>query len=149
MSPGIPPSLDRQEQQLKVIASSVVLLACFLLVLFLTVTRPTSPLPDSAVDDSRTDDQRLRDYLAEEERASAYKALRDHLDQRKSEPHIDAVFCRDSFHRWVGDTIEFQGDVDFERPNGALERHHYLAILRGSEQDGWEVVSVEVNPGER
>lgn len=149
MSPGIPPSLDRREQQFKIVASSMVLIGCFLLALFLTVSRSTTPAPDNVVDDSRTDDQRLRDYLDEEERASAYEALRDHLDERKTDPDIEAVFCRDSFHRWVGDTIEFHGDVDFERPGGALERHNYLAILQGSEEAGWKVLSVEINAGER
>lgn len=149
MRPGIPPSLDRQERQFSRMAGLAALAVLFLAILYLTVIRPAGRETDSGAGASRTGTDRLHEFLAEEERASAYEALRDYLDQKKHEPNIAAVFCRDSSHRWVDGDIEFEGDVDFEVPSGSLERHTYRAVLRGSEQDGWDVVSVEVDPAAR
>lgn len=92
---------------------------------------------------------RLKVYLEERERASAYAAVRDHLDQRREEPGIAAVFCRDSRHRWINGQIEFQGDVDFQGEDGRMHRHTYTALLSGSARDGWEVESVRVSPAPR
>lgn len=126
---------------------TLAIVVIFFASLYLTVFRPISSSDSSG--SASGHDARLTSYLAEEERASAYEALRNHLDQMKQEPDIAAVYCRDSSHQWVGETIEFQGDVDFERPSGQLERYRYLAALRGSKEEGWKVVSIETVPAEQ
>lgn len=89
---------------------------------------------------------KLKAYLAEQERASAYAFVRDLLDQRSKEPAIAAVYCRDSWHRWVDGKIEFTGDVDFVDPVGQPFPHRYIATLTGSAKDGWELVTIDVQP---
>lgn len=148
MSPGIPPSPDRMERQFTLIAGTILIVGLFFMAMYFTVFHRGDAVDDAFVGDGAEHGQ-LKAYLAEEERASAYEALRDFMDQKKTEPDIIAVFCRDSSHRWVGDTIEFQGDVDFERPGGRLQRHRYVATLRGSEENGWEVLELEVTPAEQ
>lgn len=140
MSPGIPPSLDRQDQRVVLVAGTIILGAMFVAILAVVVGRTAG---GGVEDGSPT--SRLDHYLAEEERASAYAALRDELDQMKDEPGITAVFCRDCSHQWVGGEIEFQGQVDFQMDSGVLERHNYTARLHGSRQDGWEVLSVALS----
>lgn len=148
MSPGIPPSLDRQERQRTIVAGGAVVIAVFAALLYVAVFRAPGPfVPADPIETSG--EERLAAYLAEEVRASAYEALRDHLDQRKSEPDIVAVFCRDCSHRWIGELIEFTGDVDFERTGGRLDRFSYQATLAGSEDSGWEVQSLELTPAIR
>jgi len=133
------------ERQITLIAGTVVIFALFFVTMYFTVFHHNESSVDLTVDDS-TEHGRLKAFLAEEERASAYEVLRDYMDQKKAEPGIIAVFCRDSSHRWIDDTIEFQGDVDFERPGGRLERHRYVASLRGSEESGWEVLETVITP---
>ena len=147
MSPGIPPSPDREDRQRAMLAGAVIIIAAFILLFFVTVFGNGDPdLP--GLREGATADERLAAFLAEEVRASAYEALRDHLDQKKSAPDIAAVYCRDSAHRWTGDVIEFRGDVDFERPGGPLDRFRYVATLQGSKTDGWEVLTLELTPFE-
>lgn len=148
MSPGIPPSLDRQERQFTMVAGTVLIVAAFFIALYITVFRPMDEGAGNSLGDAHSGG-RLEAYLAEEERASAYEALRNYMDQKGQEPGIDAVYCRDCTHQWRGDIIEFQGDVDFERPGGHLDPHTYVATLRGSEENGWEVLTVEIEPARR
>jgi hypothetical protein len=148
MSPGIPPSPDQVERQRVMVLGTLAILSVFFLTMYLTVFRPAS-LDGKLPADTTDPDARISSYLAEEERASAYAALRSHLDQRKGEDDIAAVYCRDCSHRWIDDVIEFQGEVDFERPSGTLDRYQYVATLRGSKAAGWTVLSVETTPGAR
>lgn len=144
MSPGIPPSLDRQDQRVTLIVGAIILAAMFVATLAVVVGR-TAGGPSS---EDGAPASRLDRYLAEEERASAYAVVRDHLDQMKDEPGITAVFCRDCAHSWSDGVIEFRGQVDFQMDEGGLERHDYTARLRGSRQDGWEVLSVALGAAE-
>jgi hypothetical protein len=140
MSPGIPPSLDRQDQRVALFVGAIILAAMFVATLVVVVGRTAGgPVTEGGPPVSRLDR-----YLAEEERASAYTVVRDQLDQMKDEPGITAVFCRDCSHRWIGGEIEFRGQVDFQKDEGGMERHDYTARLSGSRQDGWEVLSVEL-----
>ena len=140
MSPGIPPSLDRQDHRVALVVGTIILAAMFVATLVVVVGRTAGgPSIDGSPPESRLDR-----YLAEEERASAYAVVRDQLDQMKDEPGITAVFCRDCSHRWIGGEIEFRGQVDFQMDEGAMERHDYTARLSGSRHDGWEVLSVEL-----
>lgn len=141
MSPGIPPSIDRQDQVTTLVVGSIILIAMFIATLYVVVGRT---MGSDAGDDSGTEESRLDDYLAEEERASAYAVVRDYIDQMPLEENVVAVFCRDSSHRWVDDVIEFQGEVDYQMDTGDFVPHPYTARLTGSKQDGWEVISVEV-----
>lgn len=143
MSPGIPPSIDRQDQVTTLVVGSIVLIAMFVAALYVVVGRT---LGTGAGDGSGAYSKaaRLDDYLAEEERASAYAVVRDYIDQMPLEENVVAVFCRDCSHRWVEDVIEFQGEVDYQMDSGDMVRHPYTARLTGSKQDGWEVISVEV-----
>ena len=143
MSPGIRPSLDRQDQRATMVVGSIILIAMFIAAMYVVVGR-TLGGKDGGDPAGAGGGTRLEAYLAEEERASAYAAVRAHLDQMAGEPGIDAVFCRDCSHRWIDDVIEFQGQVDFQRDTGDMESHHYTARLTGSRQDGWEVLSVEI-----
>lgn len=140
MSPGIPPSLDRQDQRTALVVGTIILAAMFVATLVVVVGRTAGGPPG----DQGAPASRLDRYLAEEERASAYTAVRDQLDQMKEEPGITAVFCRDCSHRWIGGEIEFQGQVDFQMDEGTMERHDYTARLRGSRQGGWEVLSLDL-----
>lgn len=141
MSPGIPPSIDRQDQVTTLVVGSIILIAMFIATLYVVVGRT---LGSGAGDESGTEESRLDDYLAEEERASAYAVVRDYIDQMPLEENVVAVFCRDCSHRWIDDVIEFQGEVDYQMDTGDFVPHPYTARLTGSKQDGWEVVSVEV-----
>jgi hypothetical protein len=141
MSPGIPPSLDRQDQRTALVVGIIILAAMFVAILAVVVGRTAGGMPPG---EGGAPASRLDRYLAEEERASAYTAVRDQLDQMKDEPGIAAVFCRDSSHRWIGGEIEFQGQVDFQTDEGDMERHDYTARLRGSRQEGWAIVSLEL-----
>ncbi len=140
MSPGIPPSLDRQDQRVALVVGTIILAAMFVATLVVVVGRTAGgpPTEDGAPV------SRLDRYLAEEERASAYAVVRDQLDQMKDEPGITAVFCRDCSHRWIGGEIEFRGQVDFQMDEGGMVAHDYTARLSGSRQGGWEVLSVEL-----
>jgi len=140
MSPGIPPSLDRQDQRVALVVGTIILVAMFVATLVVVVGR-TAGGPPSEVGPPAS---RLDRYLAEEERASAYAVVRDQLDQMKEEQGIAAVFCRDSSHRWIGGEIEFRGQVDFQMEEGGMERHDYTARLSGSRQAGWQVLSIEL-----
>ena len=140
MSPGIPPSLDRQDQRVALVVGTIILAAMFVTTLMVVVGRTAGgPSIDGSPPESRLDR-----YLAEEERASAYAVVRDQLDQMKDEPGITAVFCRDCSHRWIGGEIEFRGQVDFQMDEGAMERHDYTARLSGSRYDGWQVLSLDL-----
>lgn len=141
MSPGIPSSPDRQDQIATVVVGSVILIAMFIASLYVVVGRAMHR--DGSSSPAQT---RLDAYLDEEERASAYAALRVEMDQMSTGPGIDAVFCRDSSHSWHDDVIEFRGQVDFQMETGAMERHDYVAQLSGSKKDGWDVLSVEILP---
>ena len=140
MSPGIPPSLDRQDQRVALVVGTIILAAMFVATLVVVVGRTAGGPPA----DGGPPASRLDRYLAEEERASAYAVVRDQLDQMKEEPGIVAVFCRDCTHRWIGGEIEFQGQVDFQMDEGGITRHDYTARLSGSRQDGWDVLSLEL-----
>ncbi len=140
MSPGIPPSLDRQDQRVALLVGAIILAAMFVATLVVVVGRSAGGPPT----DGGPPESRLDHYLAEEERASAYAVVRDQLDQMKEEPGIVAVFCRDCTHRWVGSEIEFQGQVDFQMDEGGMEPHDYTARLSGSRHDGWQVLSLEL-----
>jgi hypothetical protein len=141
MSPGIPPSIDRQDQVTTLVVGSIIVIAMFIAALYVVVGRT---LGTGAGEESGTEASRLDDYLAEEERASAYAAVRDYIDQMPLEENVVAVFCRDSSHRWIDDVIEFQGEVDYQMDTGDFAPHPYTARLTGSKQDGWEVISVVV-----
>ena len=142
---GIPPSVDRQDRLKGQLVLGLVLLALFLGLMYFVLGASDQFSREVGV--SGTDSEsRLEAYLLEKERASAYEALRDHLDQRSQEPGIVAVFCRDSSHRWVSDRIEFTGDVDFEGLDGRLRPQKYVALMSGSSQDGWTIEAVRVRP---
>ena len=127
------------------IVSGTFILVIFLGIFFL-VFRVSDEVPQF-IDGTEPDaSQSLEAYLAEKERASAYEALREHLDQKRNEPGIVAVFCRDCRHRWEGDRIEFRGDVDIEVTDGRLLPFIYTAALSGSSVDGWKVESVQLEP---
>jgi hypothetical protein len=143
MSPGIPPSIDRQDQMTTLVVGSIILIAMFIAALYVVVDR-TVESGASEESNFASEASRLDDYLAEEERASAYAVVRDYIDQMPLEEDVVAVFCRDSSHRWIDDVIEFQGEVDYQMSTGDFVLHDYTARLTGSKQDGWEVVSVEV-----
>ena len=117
--------------------------------LFYAALRAPDPKPDGLSQSSQSSEARLETYLAEKERASAYEAVRDHLDLRSKEPGIAAVYCRDCSHRWVAGRIEFSGDVDFKDTAGRLQHHAYVVVLSGSSQEGWTVESVAVKPKKR
>jgi len=140
---GIPPSLDRQERNRNLALAAAALVALALGFTAVIVQVPEYPQEDPAAG-GQSGEERLSAYLAEKERASAYAAVRDELDTRKEEPWIAAVYCRDSRHRWIGDNIEFQGDVDFAGVDGRMYAHTYTAVLAGNSNDGWTVESVEV-----
>jgi len=143
MSPGIPPSIDRQDQTTTLVVGSIVLIAMFIAALYVVVGR-TAESGAGEESNSASEASRLDDYLAEEERASAYAVVRDYIDQMPLEENVVAVFCRDSSHRWIDDVIEFQGEVDYQMSTGDFVPRAYTARLTGSKQDGWEVLSVEV-----
>lgn len=147
MSPGIPPSLDRNEQRATIFVGGLIVAAMFIGMLFVVVGRTGTGLEAGDEGLVSTGSERLDDYLLEEERASAYQALRDHLDQMKDEPGYEAVFCRDTNHHWMGDgEIEIEGQVDFLMETGEMASHVYVARLHGSRQAGWEVLSVNLEP---
>lgn len=141
MSPGIPPSFDRQEKRTTFVVGGIILIAMFVASLYVVVGRSLQAHNGGGPTPGQT---RLDEYLAEEERASAYAAVRINLDQMAGQSGIAAVFCRDCSHRWIDDVIEFQGQVDFRMDSGAMESHNYTARLHGSKRDGWEVLSVEI-----
>lgn len=145
MSPGIPPSLDRKEQQAALLVGGAIVVAMFLALLYVAVGWVNGAgITESGQPSSGS--ERLDDYLEEEERASAYATLRDHLDQYKNEPGYEAVFCRDTSHYWADGAIVMEGQVDFQMETGELAPHRYHARLTGSRQHGWEVLSVELVP---
>lgn len=147
MSPGIPPSLDRNEQRATIFVGGLIVAAMFLGMLFVVVGWTSPDLERGEEDYISTGSDRLDDYLMEEERASAYQTLRDHLDQMKDEPGYEAVFCRDTNHHWMGDgEIEIEGQVDFLMETGEMVPHYYVSRLHGSRQAGWEVLSVNLEP---
>tara|TARA_R110001592_G_scaffold188853_4_gene434258 strand:- start:273 stop:728 length:456 start_codon:yes stop_codon:yes gene_type:complete len=143
---GIPPSLDRQERLWGWSAVAVVFVALFLVLMYFFLHRKDSvdALLHTAAPVSS--DDRLDAYLEEKERASAYQAVRDALDQKSAEPGIAAVFCRDCRHTWRYGRIEFRGEVDFQRPGGQMIPHTYIAILSGSDKLGWKMESLDVTP---
>ena len=142
---GIPPSLDRQDRQIRLIVGGVILLAVFLGLTALAL-RARNHMPEGIVASAQSGEERLKAYLAEKERASAYEVVRNQLDQKKNEPGIAAVYCRDSRHRWQDENIEFQGDVDFLDGNGKLDKYTYIAILSGNSQKGWAMKSLQIMP---
>ena len=142
---GIPPSLDRQERRLRLVALAVILLGAFTGISYVLLSQEDVPDYDR-LEREEDGEAKLKAYLAEKERASAYAFLRDLLDQRSKEPAIAAVYCRDSWHQWVDGQIEFKGDVDFVDPLGRSFPHRYVATLTGSAQDGWELVTIDVQP---
>lgn len=145
LAAGIPPSPDRQDRLLQVVLLAFLLLGVFTGISYVILSQDRIPVLDR-VEQQDDGDTRLQAYLAEKERASAYAFVRDHLDQRSNEPAIAAVYCRDSWHQWINDTIEFKGDVDFVDPLGRSYPHRYTATLTGSAKDGWELVSIDVQP---
>ena len=141
MSPGIPPSLDRKDQRVTFVVGGIILIAMFVASLYVVVGRSLQAHNGGGASSVQ---MRLNEYLAEEERASAYAAVRNSLDQMAGESGIAAVFCRDCSHRWIDDVIEFQGQVDFRMDSGEMESLDYTARLHGSKRDGWEVLSVDI-----
>ena len=141
MSPGIPPSIDRQDQVTTLVVGSIILAAMFIAALYVVVGRTLGAGYESG---ASSEASRLDSFLAEEERASAYAVVRDYVDQMPLEENVVAVFCRDCSHRWIDDMIEFQGEVDYQMDTGEMARHPYTARLTGSREYGWEVLSVEV-----
>ena len=127
------------------IVISTIFLVVFLGIFFL-VLGVSDDVPQFSDSTDQDASQSLEAYLAEKERASAYEALRDHLDQKRNDPGIVAVFCRDCRHRWEGDHIEFRGDVDIEVADGRLLPYIYTAALSGSSVNGWTVDSVQLLP---
>ncbi|MCF6286344.1 MAG: hypothetical protein L3K26_14305 [Candidatus Hydrogenedentes bacterium] len=101
-------------------------------------------VPDSLIAPTQSGEERLEAYLAEKERASAYEVVRNLLDQKKEEPGIAAVYCRDCRHRWVNGRIEFRGNVDFLDGSGQFFHHTYFAVLSGTSQQGWKMESLQV-----
>jgi hypothetical protein len=142
---GIPPSPDREDRLLLQAVLGVILVVLFFTVMYLVLGASDQFSREVGVTGTNQE-SKLENYLQEKERASAYAFLRDHLDQRREEPTIAAVYCRDSSHRWLSGRIEFTGDVDFEGPAGRLRRHTYVALISGSAQDGWVLESIRLGP---
>jgi len=144
MSPrGIPPSLDRAHFRTTVILFSLLMVGAAVLLLVVTTAGPgtsaLTPLLDATPGG-------LDPIIEEYERASAYQALRDHLDS-KYRPTIAGVvnlYCRDSRHRVLGRYFEFLGDLDLEYGDGTLKPMTYIATLGGSSHKGWEILSLAV-----
>ena len=148
MNNGIPPSIDRQDKLATLVIGSIILIAMFVAALYVVVGRSLRSHESAGAGETQSESPRLDAYLAEEERASAYAALRVYMDQMAGEPGIAAVFCRDCSHYWDGDVIVFHGQVDFKTEAGEMESHDYTARLQGSKQEGWEVLSAELAEGE-
>lgn len=145
MGGGIPPSLDRRERMAQTIltfAAFVVIVGILVMVGLRLAWGPSTPPMPVMPGDS------LDAYRLENERASAYQVVRDTLDVRARTEDAIGVYCRDSRHAIQGRYWEFRGHVDVAYPEQRMERHPYIVTLTGSADQGWQVVSCEIQPAE-
>lgn len=145
MGGGIPPSLDRRERMVQTLLTFTAFLVIVgvLVMVGLRLARgaATPPLPMMPGDT-------LDAYRLENERASAYQVVRNTLDVRARTDEVIGVYCRDSRHTIQGRYWEFRGHVDVAYPEERVERHPYIVTLTGSADQGWTVISCEIQPVE-
>ena len=142
--PGIPPSLDRRDFAWRVgaMGAIVALAGGGLIFWFSRATYDTAAYHREL---GVRDAARIDPAAEETERASAYKEIRDHMDQRNWGSDIRAVYCRDSSHQIVDDAFVFRGDVDLEQADGEMIRMTYRVRIRGSSFEGWTIESADIS----
>ena len=144
---GRPLSLDRSYFYWQMTGVGAILLL-LLVLLLVTVTAP--PKPEDTANGATVWDSapsvEYNPFSKERERADAYSALRDYLDNALREDDVRNVYCRENRHRLVGRYYEFFGKVEVEKDDGELYPHQYIATLEGNLKEGWRILSVTLKP---
>jgi len=143
---GIPASIERREFVVRVAAAGIALgLAAVIAIYLASRLGVDSKAAYTSQVSIRTPDG-LDPVAEERERASAYKVIRDYMDQRDWGSDIVGVYCRDSAHRISGGEFLFRGRVELERDSGELLPMDYRVTMAGNSVEGWEIRAVDTEP---
>ena len=138
---GIPPSLDRLDARRSFLLSILLVVLAVAGVLTLAMFLRGREREATDLESANYQQNTMSPYLEEIERASAYAALRAHVDERDWGPGVEQAYCRDSWHQIRGTYFEFHGRIDLLRKDGTLQPLDYAATLSGSSRQGWEIIA--------
>jgi len=145
---GIPASLERREFLVRVAAVGISLGLAAVIAIYLASRLGMDSKAAYTSEISIRTPGGLDPVAEERERASAYKEIRDYMDQRDWGSDIVGVYCRDSAHHISGGEFFFRGRVDLEQDSGELLPMDYRVTIAGNSVEGWEIRSVETEPVE-
>lgn len=138
---GIPPSADRiQFRRRLFLLTAAWVVVCTIAGVFIFVSTLRGgdevPLPLSHEGEATAPAELLR--------ATAYAAMQHEVQRLMDAPDVVTIFWRDNAHQSSGDTYQFDGILDIERPDSVLDRFPYSAVVRYGLDDVWHLEGLRV-----